>query len=68
MLKQLSFTIRQIGKATSGMDLSWQYISGCKFVGVSAVGTPDEHWMFLLPGGREISVSDIKVVEAFTLN
>jgi hypothetical protein len=39
VLKQLSFTIRQIGKATDGMDLSWQYVSGCKFVGVSAIGT-----------------------------
>jgi hypothetical protein len=67
VLKQLTFKIRQLRKAINNWDLSWQYISDCKFIGVTAIGTPDERWTFLSPGGQEISVLDIRVIEAISL-
>jgi hypothetical protein len=63
-LERLTFTIRQVTQLTSDRTAGWKIVEGCKFVWVACIGTPEECWMFLAPGGDEISLSEIEIANA----
>jgi hypothetical protein len=68
VLGQLSFTIRQIEKVANGLDLSWKCMTGCKFVAVVRLATGQEQWTFQTPEGLQLSVVDLKAVQAIALD
>ncbi|WP_228055430.1 DUF3987 domain-containing protein [Gloeocapsopsis crepidinum] len=67
VLKQLSFTIRQLRKSAESLELYWEYISNCQFVSVTIQETGQQRWNFQTPDGNTISVFDLKVIEAIAL-
>jgi hypothetical protein len=67
VLKQLSFTIRQLGKSAESLELYWQYISNCQFVGAVLQENDRLRWTFQTPDGITISVCDLKIIVAIAL-
>ncbi|AFZ33571.1 MULTISPECIES: DUF3987 domain-containing protein [Cyanophyceae] len=67
VLKQLSFTIRQLRKSAESLELYWEYFSNCQFVSVTIQETGQQRWNFQTPDGNTISVFDLKVIEAISL-
>jgi hypothetical protein len=63
-LKQLSFTIRQMRKSAESIELYWQYISNCQFVGAVLQKNDRLRWTFKTPDGITISVYDLKIIVA----
>jgi hypothetical protein len=64
VLKQLTFTIRQLRKSTESLELYWEHISNCQFVGAVLQENDRLRWTFQTPDGNTISVLDLKVIEA----
>jgi hypothetical protein len=67
VLKQLSFTIRQLGKSAESLELYWEYISNCQFVCAVLQENDRLRWTFQTPDGDTISVLDIKAIAAIAL-
>jgi hypothetical protein len=67
-LERLQFTIRQIrGVASSVLDAYVEYVTGCKFVSISYIGTAYEKWVFQTPDGATVPV-EVDAVEAISCN
>jgi len=64
VLKQLTFTIRQLGKSAESLELYWQYISNCQFVCAVPQENDRLRWTFQTPDGNIISVSDLRTIVA----
>jgi hypothetical protein len=64
VLEQLSFTIGQISSVADSRELCWKYMSPCKFVKAMKLETGQQQWIFQTPDGDNISVCDLKLIEA----
>lgn len=64
VLKQLTFTIRQMRKSAESLELYWEYISNCQFVCAVLQENDRLRWTFQTPDGNTISVCDLKTIVA----
>ncbi|PSB55160.1 DNA primase, partial [Chroococcidiopsis cubana CCALA 043] len=64
VLKQLSFTIRQMRRSAESLELYWEHISNCQFVCAVLQENDRLRWTFQTPDGDTISVLDLKVIAA----
>ncbi|MGL4621761.1 MAG: hypothetical protein ACRCZS_22330, partial [Chroococcidiopsis sp.] len=63
VLKQLSFTIRQMRKSAESLELYWEHISNCQFVCAVLQENDRLRWTFQTPDGNTISC-DLKLIAA----
>jgi hypothetical protein len=59
---QLSFTIRQISKATGSLELCWQHIAACRLIEIKTLETGMQQWTFQTPDGNSISVGELAAI------
>jgi hypothetical protein len=64
VLKQLTFTIRQMRKSAESLELYWEHISNCQFVCAVLQENDRRRWTFQTPDGNTISVCDLKTIVA----
>ena len=64
VLKQLTFTIRQLRKSAESLELYWEYFSNCQFVCAVLQENDRRRWTFQTPDGNTISVCDLKTIVA----